>query len=85
MAKLLIIDIFWAGWEDTEKEGLFLNTDTGEVLQKGSAFWPFYPGEPNGERLENCALVWATRNAWNDMLCTEKQYGFCHIQPRNSS
>lgn len=81
--QLTILDRFWAGWDDIEQEGFFANTHTGEVLQKRNGFWPFYPGEPNGELLENCAMVWTTRNAWNDLICTERMYTFCHIQTRD--
>ena len=80
----ILADRFWAGWDDIEQEGFFANTLSGEVLQKEKGFWPFYPGEPNGELLENCATVWTTRNAWNDLTCSERSYAFCHIQTRDS-
>ena len=58
------------------------HSNTGRVLRKEDGFWPFYPGEPNGDRLENCAVLWPVRNAWNDLNCKSKAIGFCNIQPR---
>ena len=45
-------------------------------------WWPWYAGEPNGGVLENCAVVWANREAWNDFMCFEGAQTFCNIQPR---
>ena len=73
---------FWAGWNDNKNEGKFSNYYTGKVLTKEDGFWPWYPGEPNGGTLENCAVVWANRDAWNDFMCFEKALSFCNIQPR---
>ena len=71
---------FWAGWEDEQQEGIYSNAVTGESLSKG--FWPFYPGEPNGERMENCVAVWVAKNAWNDFSCSWKSHPFCRIKTR---
>ena len=73
---------FWAGWNDKINEGYFANYYTGEVLTKEGGFWPWHAGEPNGGVLENCAVVWANRKAWNDFMCFEKAHTFCNIQPR---
>ena len=72
----------WAGWDDEKHEGKMAHSNTGRVLRKEDGFWPFYPGEPNGDRLENCAVLWPVRNAWNDLNCKSKAIGFCNIQPR---
>ena len=71
---------FWAGWDDELQENNYANTVTGEPLAKD--FWPFYPGEPNGERMENCVAVWVAKNAWNDFSCTWKSHPFCYIKTR---
>ena len=47
-----------------------------------SKFTTIFPGEPNGGNLENCAVVWPDRNAWNDAPCSHLLNGFCHMQPR---
>ena len=73
---------FWAGWNDLKEEGTFADALTEKVLRKEDGYWPWYPGEPNGGTLENCAVVQAKRDAWNDFMCFEKVYGFCQIQPR---
>ena len=74
--------MFWAGWNDNKYEGNFANSLTGKVLRKEDGYWPWYPGEPNGGVLENCAVVWPIRNGWNDYMCFQKAYGYCKIQPR---
>ncbi len=35
--------------------------------------------EPNGDRLENCAVVWSNRNVWNDYSCGLKMCSFCEL------
>ena len=32
--------------------------------------------------MENCAMVWVPRKAWNDLNCEAFCYGFCHINAR---
>ena len=39
-------------------------------------------GEPNGDRLENCVVLWPHKKGWNDVDCDSKAIGFCDIQPR---
>ena len=39
-------------------------------------------GEPNGNRLENCVVLWPHKKGWNDVDCNSKAIGFCDIQPR---
>jgi hypothetical protein len=77
-------EMFWAGWSDEEQEGSFSDVNTGEILNKSGRFWPFFPGEPNGETNENCVAVWSDRRAWNDLGCSGYAYGFCNlpIRPR---
>jgi hypothetical protein len=74
--------MFWAGW--TDEDNYFftdVNTRNMSLLEDGG-FWPFYPGEPNGEYVENCAVVWPAKNAWNDYMCSLRTLGFCHIPTR---
>lgn len=42
-------------------------------------FQPWYLGEPNGDTLENCAIVWTGKDAWNDQNCNEDFCGFCEF------
>ena len=72
------VDSFWAGWDDEENDGTFADANTGEPLTS-EMFKPFYPGEPNGGTLENCVMVWALRDAWNDLSCDRYLTGFCHV------
>ena len=74
--------MFWAGWNDHKDEGTFAHALSGKELRKEDGYWPWYPGEPNGGVLENCAVVWAIRDGWNDFMCFEKAFGYCLIQPR---
>ena len=70
----------WAGWDDEMEEGTFSNANTEEPLTKDLDLW--YAGEPNGGRMENCAMVWVPRKAWNDLSCSAYCHGFCHLEAR---
>ena len=49
--------MFWAGWSDRDNEGFFTNVNTGKVLEKKDELYDiWWPGEPNGGVLENCAV-----------------------------
>ena len=69
----------WAGWWDEPTEGVFSDVNTGRALPE-DAFQPWFPGEPNGHRGENCGIVWARRNAWNDQPCVDPLCGFCELE-----
>ena len=69
----------WAGWDDEKEDGNFQNPNTGDSLSNLD-LW--YAGEPNGGSLENCAIVWVPRKAWNDLKCDHTCHGFCYIKPR---
>lgn len=45
----------WLGASDTEQEGEWRDSETGEILDI-AAFWT--PGQPNGARVQNCASIW---------------------------
>ena len=74
--------MFWAGWDDEETNGVFVNANTKETLRNINGVWQFFPGEPNGGTKENCVVVWPARNGWNDQGCDIGAYGFCHMDPR---
>ncbi len=59
-----------------------MDANSGAILDKSAGYWPFYPGEPNGGTLENCATIWAARGAWNDYQCRDALLGFCMIQAK---
>ena len=45
----------WAGWTDEEKEGSFVDPNTGAHLDMSDGgYAPFRVGEPNGDEAENC-------------------------------
>ena len=74
--------MFWAGWNDLKVEGTYKNALSGKELMEEDGYWPWYPGEPNGGVLENCAVVWPIRNGWNDYMCFQEAYGYCKVRPR---
>ena len=78
---ILIIAMFWAGYNDIKNDG-WRNELTGKILNRKDGFWPWLVSEPNGGTLENCACVVAMLNGWNDYMCFEKAKGFCKIPPR---
>lgn len=45
----------WLGASDTEKEGEWRDSETGEIIDI-SSLWT--PGQPNGVRVQNCASIW---------------------------
>ena len=78
--SLILTAMFWAGWTDRDNEGYFTNVNTGKVLEKKSSLYDiWWPGEPNGGVLENCAVSWPTRGQWFDYMCFETAKGFCNI------
>ena len=77
---LLCTGKIWAGWNDEGEEGTFRDPNTGALLSSKLDMW--YAGEPNGGRMENCAMVWIPRKAWNDLSCTDFCHGFCYINAR---
>lgn len=75
----LFLEDFWAGWWDQKNEGLFVDVNTGEVL-KPSDYQPWFYGEPNGDTVENCVVVWTMRQSWNDLSCDKTAWHFCHFE-----
>ena len=69
----------WAGWWDEPEEGVYTDINTGQVLTEG-AYQPWFPGEPNGRTVENCAIIWFNRDAWNDQVCDIHLCGYCELE-----
>ncbi len=64
---------FWNGWWDEEEEGRFAKVTDGSSKLGDNNFHPWYPSEPNGRRLENCAVSWTLKDGrWNDENCDFK-------------
>ncbi len=59
-----------------------MNVNTGEALQKYGEFWPFSAGEPNGEAVENCAVIDVQKKVWTDRTCESTFLGFCNMPVR---
>ena len=75
------IERFLVGWTDEEEEGTFVNIDTGSKLDNSTEdYW--YPGEPNGGRLENCVVVKTTTGRMHDFPCDVEYHGFCLMDRR---
>ncbi len=71
---------YWAGWYDEPQEGTYVNANSGESLESRVTYNPWYLGEPNGDKLENCAMVYVARNAWNDVQCKHLYCSFCELE-----
>ena len=67
---------YWIGLNDRDEEGNFIWTDGSAV-----AFTDWGPGEPNGQRMENCGHYFTTRKAqkWNDVPCNLHKRYICKI------
>jgi hypothetical protein len=71
--------MYWSGWSDSEDEGNMTYAVTGEYIGPID-FQPWYPGEPDGESLQNCVGVSARTNTWADVSCSKKMCGFCDME-----
>ena len=76
----------WLGAADVLEEGIWRDSETGEVLDL-SQFW--VPGTPNGVRIQNCAGIWELDGSgiqrYDDGGCEkELQCSMCnfHLPPR---
>ena len=45
----------WLGASDIEEEGVWRDSETNDILNIDD-YWG--PGQPNGERIQNCAGIW---------------------------
>ena len=64
-----------------EKEGTFVNVDTGAKLDdKSMEVWS--PGEYNGGSLENCVVVKTSNGRMHDFPCDVQYPGFCLMDRR---
>ena len=73
--------LYWAGWWDEKTEGKFINAYNEDDYLDPFHYQPWYPGEPNGNTVENCAVVRVGKNTWTDEHCTEKEMcGFCELE-----
>ena len=68
---------FWGGYWDEFEEGNYTDVNNDEPV---GDFHPFYPGEPNGDRYENCQVVWSNRDYWNDFYCSQTACTFCEFE-----
>lgn len=72
--------MFFAGWWDEPKEGVFSNANNNSIKLTPDLFQPWYYGEPNGDVLENCVVVWPARDLWNDFNCNVEICSFCELE-----
>ena len=47
----------WIAWWDQPKEGKWVSSVNSSKALEKSSFQPWAPGEPNGETVENCAVL----------------------------
>ena len=59
----------WTGWTDERIEGIFIDPNTGEILDRNNSYAPFSIGQPNGEEAENCVYSTPYGN-WRDVDCS---------------
>ena len=60
-----ILENFYSPYSDLEVEGVYKDFYTSERI----SFDIFYPGQPNGKRVENCASVYISKNGLFDNVC----------------
>jgi len=62
----------WLNAKDSENEGLWnwvSGPEAGNVIGGADSFAHWAPGEPNNANEEDCALLDAVINGWNDVQC----------------
>ena len=47
----------WIAWWDDENEGEWVSAVNSSIKLKNMPYQPWAPGEPNGETIENCAVL----------------------------
>ena len=47
----------WIAWWDDESEGKWVSAINSSILLENNSYQPWAPGEPNGETIENCAVL----------------------------
>ena len=47
----------WIAWWDDNSEGKWVSAINSSDLLENKPFQPWAPGEPNGETIENCAVL----------------------------
>ena len=63
----------WGSITDSEEEGIFRDFYTGEKID--SYDWPFYAGNPNGGKKQNCVDMNVLMDAgWLDWYCVNRDY-----------
>ena len=69
----------WTGWTDERIEGIFIDPNTGEILDRNNSYAPFSIGQPNGEEAENCVYSTPYGN-WRDVDCSRHLIGSCLLK-----
>ena len=70
---------FWTGFTDERVEGQYIDVNEGRRLETMFHPSPMAPGEPNGDREENCLFSCVKRSFWYDVRCSSPLTSFCSI------
>ena len=69
LGREVIWPCYWLPYTDLDEEGVYVDQNTGRKV----VYTEWYPGEPYGKTLENCAEVvmkWTPpETMWNDNHC----------------
>ena len=68
----------WTGWWDENIEGHMESITSGKSLAN-KKFVPWEIGEPNGDVIENCGVIYNYSAKWNDLDCSLKVCVACHV------
>ena len=61
----------WLGATDLQEEGVWRESESGEIL-KIDDFWA--PGQPNGEKLQNCLGIYELVRKISHLVCLENEF-----------
>ena len=69
----------WTGFTDERVEGQYIEVNEGRKLETMFRPSPMAPGEPNGDREENCLFSCVDSPFWYDVRCSSSLTSFCSI------
>ena len=68
----------WTGWWDEDIEGHMKSITSGKSLANQQCT-PWEIGEPNGDVMENCAIMYEGSAKWNDIDCSSEHCIACQV------
>nr|AAL29932.1 lectin 2a [Girardia tigrina] len=75
-ANKVLADTYWLDGNDHTNEGTWVDARGNQLPYKN-----FAPHEPNGNKNENCLMVYRVNGMWNDLNCVARIWAICQRDP----